>query len=207
MKLAIFGATGGTGRHLVEMGLAAGHEITVLARTPAKMEFQNPKLTVIEGDVLNLDQVMQTVKGADAVLSALGTSQNNPDGIISNGVKNIIQAMQANGVKRVIAISSLGVGDSKNQVPLAFKVIMKTVPALKKAMEDLEKMETHLQQSGLEWVIVRPSGLTNDPPIGNYKFGTDPKMKAGRISRADVADFMLKQLADNTFLRKAPAIT
>lgn len=207
MKLAIFGATGGTGRQLIEQGLAAGHEITALARTPAKLGLQNPHLTLVEGNVLNADQVMATVVGAEVVLSALGTSNENPDGMLPNGMKNILQAMKQHRVKRLIAISSLGVGDSKDQIPLAFKIAIQAIPLLKKSLRELDQMETIIQQSGLEWIVVRPGSLTNDPATGNYKFGTDPKIKPGRISRADVAAFMLKQMTDNTFLHKAPAIT
>jgi putative NADH-flavin reductase len=207
MKLTIFGATGGTGRQLVEQSLAAGHEVTALARTPAKLGLTHPKLTVVQGDVLNPAQVANAVAGANAVLSALGTSTDSPDGVLSNGVQHIIGAMNAHGVKRIVAVSSLGVGDSKDQIPLAFKLLIQTMPLLKKSLHELEQMETFLKQSNLDWIVVRPGGLTNDPPTGNYQFGLDRKIRPGRISRGDVAAFMLKQLTDDTFVRKTPAVT
>lgn len=207
MKLTIFGATGGTGRQLVEQSLAAGHEVTALARTPAKLDLQHPHLTIVQGDILNPEQVAAALAGADAALSALGTSNESPEGLLPNGMKNILQGMKTHGVRRIVAVSSLGVGNSRDQIPLAFKLVIQSIPLLKKSLRELEQMETLLQQSGVEWIVVRPGGLTNEPPTGNYKFGLDPKIKPSRISRADVAAFMLKQLTDDTFLRKAPAVT
>lgn len=206
MKLTIFGATGGTGRQLVEQSLAAGHEVTALARTPAKLNIQHPKLTIVQGDILNAEQVTTAVTSADAVLSALGITNENLDGVLPRGMKNILQAMKTHGVKRVVVVSSLGVGNSRDQIPLAFRIAIQTIPMLKKSLRELGEMEKVLQQSDVEWIVVRPGRLTDEAATGNYITGTDRKIKPGPISRADVAAFMLKQLTDDTFLRQAPAI-
>ena len=205
MNVAVFGATGGTGKQVVEQALAAGHHVTALVRDPAKLAINNQSLTIKRGDVLDPEQVFNTVSGADAVIVSLGNTANNPDGVVAKGTANVVDAMQKTGVARLIVVSSLGVGESKDQVAFAFKAIMATV--LRKAMQDKEAQEKLVKASGLDWTIVRPGGLTDGPRTGNYHYGMDPKITAGQVSRADVAEFILKQLTDTQFLRKAPAIT
>lgn len=205
MKLVIFGATGGTGLEVVKQALAAGHAVTALARSPDKLSLGNPALTVVQGDVLDPSAVERVVAGVDAVICSLGNTANNPDFVVSSGTQVIVDAMQKLAVRRLIVVSSIGVGDSKDQVPFFFKALMKTV--LKKAMQDKERQEQIVRASGLDWTIVRPGGLTDGPQTGVYKSGTDPKITAGQVSRADVADFVLKQLTDATYLHKAPAVT
>ena len=205
MKLALFGATGATGRHLVEQALVAGHTVTALVRNPAGVTTQHPSLTVVPGNVLTPADVTKTVQDADAVIVSLGNTANNPDLSVSNGTRIIVEAMQGTGVRRLIVISSLGVGDSKDQVPFYFKIVAKTI--LRKAMQDKEGQEQIVRASGLDWTIVRPGGLSDEARSGQYQSGTDPSIVAGRVARADVAEFVLKQLTDRTFVGKSPAIT
>lgn len=206
MHVAVFGATGGTGRQVVQQALAAGHRVTALVRNPDRLGIRHDDLTVVVGDVLDADKVTQTLAGADAVVISLGNTANNPDYIVSQGTQVIVDAMKRLGrPKRIVVVSSLGVGESKDQVPFAFKMLMKTV--LKKPMEDKERQEAIIKGSGLDWTIVRPGGLTDGPATGRYKAGLDPKIVAGQVSRADVAAFVLQQLTDDIYLRKAPAIT
>ena len=205
MKLAVFGATGGTGKQVVEQALAAGHTVAVLVRDPAKLAINNPALTVKRGNVLEPEDVFNTVNGADAVVVSLGSTSNNPDGVVAKGTANVVAAMQKSGIARLLVVTSIGVGESKDQVPFAFKALMATV--LRKAMQDKEEQEKIVKASGLDWTIVRPGGLTDGPRTGNYRYGIDPKITAGQVSRADVAEFILKELTDTQFLRKAPAIT
>ncbi len=205
MKIALFGATGGAGQQIIAQALESGHVIQALVRDPARLSHQNPNLSLITGDVLDPAAVAQTLAGTDAAIVSLGNTANNPDWIVSNGTQVIIEAMKQRGPRRLIVISSLGVGDSKDQVPFAFKMLMKTV--IKKPMEDKERQEQIVRASGLEWTIIRPGGLTNGPRTGNYRSGLDPKISAGQVSRADVAAFTLRQLDDTAFLHQAPAIT
>jgi putative NADH-flavin reductase len=205
MKLAVFGATGGTGKQVVQQALAAGHHVTALVRDPAKLDLIQPALTVRRGNVLEPEDVFNTVSGADAVIVSLGSTANNPDSVVSHGTANVVDAMQKAGVARLIVVTSLGVGESKDQVPFFFKALMAT--ALRKTMQDKEAQEKLVKASGLDWTIVRPGGLTDGPLTGQYRYGLDPKLVAGQVSRADVAEFVLKQLTDTQFLRKAPAIT
>jgi putative NADH-flavin reductase len=204
LTIAVFGATGGTGQAFSQQALAAGHHLRVLARTPSKLT-AHPRLTVVEGNVLQADDVAQTITGADAVFCSLGNTANNPDMVVTEGTRHIIKAMQAQNVARLIVISSLGVGDSKDQVPFFFKALMKTV--LKKAMADKEAQEALVKASQLEWVIIRPGGLTDEPASGEYQVSTGSNITAGRIARADVAAFALQQLTNNTSLGQTPAIS
>ena len=203
MKIALFGATGGTGQQLLEQAIKSGHQVTALVRDPAKLDRKNSALTVIAGNVLQPADVDKVVSGADAVICSLGNTSNNPDMMVTQGTRNIIDAMQRLNVRRLLVVSSLGVGDSKDQVPFFFKVLMKT--ALRKTMEDKEAQEAAVRASRLDWTIVRPGGLTNDPPTGTYRVGAD--LTAGRITRADVADFILKELTRNEYIQQTPGIT
>ncbi len=206
MKIAVFGATGGTGRQVVQQALTAGYQVTALVRDPAKLALDNDKLTVVTGNVLDAAAVEQSLQGADAAVVSLGNTDNNPDYVVSQGTQVIVDVMTRLGQpKRIVVVSSLGVGDSKDQVPFAFKMLMKSV--LRKPMEDKERQEALVKASPLDWTIVRPGGLTDGPPTGSYKSGLDPKIGAGQVARADVAAFVLKQLTDPTYLHKTPAIS
>jgi putative NADH-flavin reductase len=202
-KIAVFGATGGTGRQIVEQALAAGMQVTALVRDPAKLPIQNELFKLVKGDVLDPAAVESTVAGADAVFVSLGNTANNPDMIVSQGTAAVVAAMQAEGIRRLIVISSLGVGDSKDHVPLFFKAIIAT--ALRKAFQDKEAQEKLVMASGLDWTIVRPGGLSDGPATGAYRSG-DIKATGGTISRADVAAFALAQLQSLQYLHKTPGI-
>lgn len=169
------------------------------------MPISHPKLVITQGDVLDPAKVETAIRGSEAVIVSLGSTANNPDDIVSQGTGVVVKAMQKLGVQRLIAVTSIGVGDSKDQVPPAFKMLMTTV--LKKPMLDKERQEALIKASNLDWTIVRPGGLTDGPATGGYTAGLDPKIMAGQVSRADVADFVLKQLEDETYLHKTPAIT
>ncbi len=204
MKLAIFGATGGTGQELVKQSLAQGHEVTAFARTPEKLALRHERLRVVAGDVLDYAAVEQAVTGQDAVLCALGSPSLKANTVLSEGTQNIIQAMTAHKVRRFVCETSLGVGDSQGQPGFIFSNLV--VPLfLRHVMADKEIQESYIKASSLDWVIVRPGGLTNSPRAGNYRHGL-AKDISGRIARADVAEFMLKQVSDDTYLRKTPAI-
>lgn len=205
MKLALFGATGGVGRQILQQALQAGHSVRALARDPSRLSVQHNELTTVSGDVLDAGRVAQTLAGVDAAIISLGNTANNPDWIVSDGTRVIVDAMKQAGVRRLLVITSLGVGDSKDQVPFAFKMLARTV--IRKPMEDKERQEQIVRASGLDWTIIRPGGLTNGPPTGAYRAGLDPTISAGQVARADVAEFTLKQLDDLSYLHKAPAIT
>lgn len=203
MKMALFGATGGTGRQVLAQGLAQGHEVRALARAPEKLE-PAPGLEVIAGDVLDQAAVERCLTGTDAVICVLG-SHGGAQPVEAEGSERIIAGMQRLGIRRLIAVTSMGVGDSRDQVPGFFRVIMQLT--LKKIMAAKEVQEQLIRDSGLDWTIVRPGGLTDGPATGRYRSGVDKSIQATRVARADVADFVLRQLLDERYLRQAPAVS
>jgi len=249
MKLLIFGATGATGRQLVEQALQQGHEVTAFVRNPAKMTTQHEKLKVVKGNIMDCHSVGAAVAGQDAIFSALGvrfrwqiiviaivvsqilvrtiamprwlqlltdiglpvlallyTARTPP--LLSQATKCILAAMEREGTKLLICESSLGVGDSKGQLGPLYNYFIIPV-LLRHVFADKEVQEKAIECSHVDWVIVRPGALTNGPKTGNYRAGfpnTDKSIQA-RISRADVADFMLRQLTDPTYIGKTPGIS
>lgn len=205
MNLLIFGATGGTGRELTKQALNQGHTVTGFSRHAKELIDEFPNLRVIEGDVADKATVEEAVQGQDAVLSALGSSSLKRSPTLTKGVENIVQAMEQHNVRRLVYQSSLGVGDSRKQVSFLIRYIV--VPlVLRNAIADHEDKERIIKQSSLDWVIVRPAGLTDGDHTGDYRYGETIDLGA-KISRADVADFMLKQVSDDACLKKTPGVS
>ncbi|MBK1620450.1 epimerase [Lamprobacter modestohalophilus] len=203
MKIALFGATGGTGHQVLSQGLAKGYAFRALARSPDQVK-QADAVEVIAGDVRDPAAVERCLTGTDAVICVLG-SHGSAEPVEAEGSEQIITGMQRLGIKRLIAVTSMGVGDSRDQVPAFFRVIMQLT--LKKIMAAKEVQEQLIRDSGLDWTIVRPGGLTDGPATGAYLSGTDKSIKATRVARADVADFVLQQLLDDRYLRQTPAVS
>jgi putative NADH-flavin reductase len=219
MRLTVFGATGGTGRRLLERAIAEGHEVTAFVRNPSKMTARHERLKVTVGDAFDPGRVEEAVAGNEAVISVLSARQlsnplhprspGDPNGPASVGSENIVAAMKEQGLKRFVCQTAWGVGESKEDPGLAGSFFMKVLvpPLLRDEYADKEAQERIIRESELEWVIVRPMILTNGPWTNDYRVGVD--LKPGwrpYISRADVADFLMRQLTDDAFVRKTPAI-
>lgn len=206
MKVLVFGATGTVGRELVRQALEMGHTVTAFARDPSKLEIKHPSLEIIEGDVMDSALVDRAVAGHDAVLVALGAGTKGQ--VRSTGTCNIIQAMQRNGVRRLVCLSTLGVGDSRAHLNFYWKYIMFGM-LLRAAFADHVSQEEHVIRSGLDWTIVRPAAYTDGERTGNYRHGFPATAKGLKlkISRADVADFVLTQLADNGYVHMTPGVS
>lgn len=205
MKIVIFGSTGTIGRKLLEQALKQGHMVTAFARKPEKIELKSLNLKIIQGDVLNKADVEKAVDGQDAILCALGAGRKGK--IRAEGTKNIIDAMEKSDVRRLICESSLGVGDSRPMLNFFWKHIMFGL-LLREAYADHELQEKYVKQSKLKWTIVRPAAFTGGDLTKNYHhFEANAKNLKLKISRADVADFMLKQLTDETYLYKTPGLS
>jgi putative NADH-flavin reductase len=205
MKLLIFGATGGTGQQLVTQALAQGHTVTALVRRPEAVTTQHANLRMVPGDITDAAAVAGAIAGHEVVLSALGT-RGGPSALVE-GTRNILAAMQTHGVRRSLWVSSFGAGDSLQQMGwLSQTLIVKGF--LRQAILEKNAQERIIMASGGDWIIARPGGLTDGPLTGAYRV-TGPGDKVGRpaISRADVADFMLKNLTDDRFVRKAVGLT
>lgn len=209
MKVIIFGSTGGTGRQIIRQALEQGHDVTAFARSPEKLDQKHEKLQVIKGNVLDFSSVERAIQGQDVVLCSLGLPTiMDKSNLRANGTKNIIRAMEATGVKRFICQSSAGVGDSRDTLPFLMKYFI--VPfMLRRVWADHETQENYIKESQLDWIIARPAALTDDEHTGSYQqgFAADNKTVTSKISRADTADFMLKQLTDNNYLHKTPCIS
>lgn len=209
MKLFIIGGTGKTGREIIKQGLDQGHIITALVRNPNKLKFRNPDLTIIKGNVLSPVSFENSLQGHDAVLSALGHKRFIiKTSILSEGTKNVINAMKKHNIKRFICITSLGINDSRFKLGLYYTLF--TIPViLLFYFLDKAKQEKLIINSDLDWTIVRPGQLTNGKKRTNYKHGpnTGNYILTRMISRASVAHFMLSQLTDKTYIRKTPGIT
>ncbi len=211
MNLLIFGATGGTGRHLVEQSLAQGHTVTAFVRDPAKLGIAHVKLTVVRGDALDSAAVERAVPGHDAVLSTLGAPALKTGTIRSVGTSNIVRAMERAGVRRLVSQASLGYGDSRkvlDRTPFYFKYLI--VPfILRQGFADHLRQEEAIKRSRLDWIIVRPGILTDGGQTGVYRHGFPATERAitVAISRADVADFKLRQLTDDTYLHQTPGLS
>lgn len=208
MKIAIFGGTGRTGQYLVQHALADGYQVTVLARTPSKLGIQNAALTLVQGDVKNASAVEQTIQGAEAVISVLGPTNNVPTFEVSQGMTNILAAMNKQGIHRLIISAGAGVGDP-NDSPKLFNHVMNFLlkRMAKNVLADMSKVVELVRCSDLDWTVVRLPMLTDDPKTGNIKVGYVGKGMGPRIARADIAAFMLAQLNDKTYSRKSPAIS
>jgi uncharacterized protein YbjT (DUF2867 family) len=207
-RVLIVGATGGTGTQLVAQALERGHTVTAFVRDPARLRLEHPELQVIQGDVLDPASVHIAVRGQDAVLSALGHRRYYlPTRILSAGTRNILAAMAAHGVPRFVCETSLGLGDSAGRLGLWYTLFV--IPAvLPFYFWDKTRQERVIAGSGADWVIVRPAALTDGARRGRLRHGRNAGdfLLTRRVSRADVAAFMLDQLSSDTYLRTAPGV-
>lgn len=207
MKVIIFGSTGTIGRQLVLQSLQLGHQVTAFARTKEKLaDIEHANLNVVEGDVLDFTSVSIAVTGNDVVFCALGAGRKGR--VRSEGTHNIIKAMEAAGIKRLICQTTLGAGDSKGNLNFFWKRIMFGW-FLKEAYLDHELQEKYIKASSLDWTIVRPAAFTDGKLTGQYKhgFSADDQSIKLKISRPDVALFMLMQLNSLIYLKKTPALS
>lgn len=208
-RVLIVGATGGTGRQLVAQALERGYAVTALVRNPSRLRVEHPQLKVVQGNVLDPASVEAAMRGQEAVLSALGHKRFfYPTRILSEGTRNILRAMEAHGVSRLVCETSLGIGDSAGRMGLYFTFFI--IPLiLPFYFSDKARQERIIAASHVDWIIVRPGVLTNGPKRGRSRHGhrIGSFLWTVRISRADVAAFMLDQLASDTYLRSAPGLS
>lgn len=207
MKLAVFGASGRTGHHLVQQALDSGHEVTALVRTPAKLALQHPHLSIVQGDILDAQCVEAALAGAGAVISVLGPSSNKPEFTISRGMEHILSAMKRHNVRRIILSAGAGVREPEDRpkvIDRFFGLLLGLVS--KNVVADMQRVVQMVKASDREWTVVRVPMLTDEPARGSLKIGYVGDISP-RLARADMAAFMLRQVTDTTYLRKAPAIS
>lgn len=206
MKLIIFGASGKTGIELVAQSLEKGHQVTGFVRRPERLPIQHERLSLFTGDVFDPAAVEQAIRGQDAVICALGAGSDlKKTNVRTTGTINIINGMRSSGVQRLVVITAMGVGESWESLSLFNKFLFAVL--LKSARDDHEAQEAAVKQSQLAWTIIRPSGLTDEPPTGRYLSGENITAKTSRIARADVADLVLREIEEAAHIQKAVTIT
>lgn len=207
MKLAVFGATGGTGKHVVQQALEAGHEVVALARTPSKLDARDG-LQIVQGDVLDAASVEQVVAGADAVISALAPPNNEPNFVISQGMNLILEAMRKHEVQRLVVSAGAGVVMPKDKPTLVsrfFGVMLGLIS--KNVVADMEQAVRKVTASDRDWVVARAPRLTNQAGTGKIVAGYVGEGPGTSLTREDFARFMLEQIDSDTWLREAPALS
>lgn len=208
MRALIIGASKGIGLETTRQALDAGHHVRALARSAATITISNPNLEKIRGDALKTEDVEMALVGVDVVIQTLGIALGamfRPVHLFSDATRVLIAAMRSRGVKRLISVTGFGAGDSRASISclqqLPFQIVFG------RAYQDKSLQERLIKESGLDWTIARPGVLTGGARTGCYKILSEPsKWRNGIIARADVAEFLVRQIEDRTYLRQAPVL-
>jgi putative NADH-flavin reductase len=205
MKLTIFGATSATGKLIVQKALAMGYQVTAFVREESRLGMEHEKLKVNCGDALNGLHVESAVRGSDAVLSTLGP-KGKPAVMAAEATKNIISAMEKHGVQRLVVVSVAGIALSQDKrgfdpIGALIKILLKEV------FTDRENQIALLETSKVNWVAVRVPRLTDGPATGSVNAFYGKPSPSMKVTRTDLADFMLKQLTDDSWSRQAPILS
>ncbi len=208
MNILIFGATGGTGQELVKQSLEKGYNVSVFVRKDAsKLGELADKVTVFVGDVLDIISVKAAMPGQNAILVALGTIPGKKNEVLSMGTKNIVKAMQNSHVKRLVVETGAGLLENKEALPAMWRITF-NMPPMNTMFKDKIKQEQAIRDSKLDWTIVRPVNLTNGPLTSDYLTGEIIDLKlSSTVSRANVANFMVKQVESTDSISKALLIS
>jgi putative NADH-flavin reductase len=206
----IIGASRGIGLETVKCALKAGHIVRALARLARRIPVDHPNLTKVSADARDQTAVANALEGVDAVIQTLGIPGRDmmlrPVHLFSGATRVLIAAMKETGVRRLIAVTGFGAGDSRNRGGCLYNTAFHLF--LRRAYDDKDVQEDLIQGSGLDWVIARPVILFNGSRTGRYHVLVEPRSwRIGFISRADVADFLLKQIDDDAYIGKTPVLT
>ena len=209
-KIAVFGASGHTGKPFTDVALKNGYEVRALVRIPSKLEIQHPALQVIQGDVLDPAKVEETITGTDAVIDILGPDSNSPGDLRRTAGRHILQTMQKHNVKRLITLASLplGVVDKKDQLNLGLRIKMFLAKILlKEFSQDARQHASLITNTALDWTVVRAPGLANQPAQGTYRVGFVGSDMGNSITNADLAAFLLDELRNAKYIRQMPLVS
>ncbi len=209
MNITIIGATRGIGKETLTQAIEENHNVVALVRDTSKLDVEYDKLNIINGDFTNYDSVKESIKEADAVVVSVGAMPSRkPVTLFSEGTIILINAIKELNINPlVITVTGIGAGDSEGHGNFFYDKIFKPF-LLQKIYDDKNRQEEILRNEYNNWIIVRPGFLTNGSKIGQYQVYTDVEgVKAGKISRADVADFILKQAINPTYIKKTPLIS
>jgi putative NADH-flavin reductase len=207
MRILILGASGATGREVVRQALAQELDVTAFVRDPARLTVDGPTLRVVQGDVGDYAAVSGAVEGQEAVISTLGVSRPlHSDPVVIEGVRHVLRAMQDHSVRRLVYLSFIGVHDSRAAAGPMIRYVAKF--PLRHEIADHEAKEALIRRSHCDWTIVRAPKLSNRHATGRYRDGEDIVARGffPVLPRADVADFLLRQLRERTYVCKAPRV-
>jgi putative NADH-flavin reductase len=207
VKVLVFGASGGTGRQVVAQAAAQGHKVTAFVRTPS-LDTRSSEADSVQGDVRDPSAVTRAVAGQNAVICCLGSATPvRRDPALVAGITHIVGAMERLSVRRLVYLSFLGVRDGRSQLSLIGRLLVAPL-LLRNVVADHAAKEEIIRKSQLDWIIVRPPRLTNGPRRGSYRHGLDilAESTIPTISRADLAEFLLRQVGDDAYLHRAPAV-
>ncbi len=211
VNVTVFGASGKIGRHVVDQLLAGDHHVTAYVRNPDKVSLQHPKLTVVQGELDNRAAIARAIQDADAVISALGPTlkRSGTGSPVADGTRNIVAAMQTADVRRYIGLATPAIADERDRPTLKGKVL-RTMPrlAFPNALTELVGMSDAVRSSDLDWTIARITSPNDKAAKGTTRAGFLGRDKVGSaMTRADIAAFLVAQLADDTYLHSAPAVS
>lgn len=206
MRIIVFGSTGKTGKPLVQQALEAGHEVTAFARSPGKLSpLEHERLAVVEGDAKSASDVRAAVAGHEAVVSALSSGNDT----LTRFGRHVVAGMREHGVDRLVSLVGAGVGMPEDPKSLGRGIMLGLMKVVARGiLKDAERHAEMLRESGLEWTLVRPPRLTDDPWTGEYRHAPTMKLGPGeKIGRADLADFMLELATSDQYARQAPMVS
>ncbi len=208
MKIIVFGASGGTGIEVVKQALEAGHAVTAFVRNPAKVSLQHQQLKLVMGDVTDAAAVEKAIAGQEAVVSALGPSRPPVPGMMETSAQNLVAAMRKAGIRRLVSTTGAGVRDPQDQ-PKLIDHLMKGLLTLLagEVLKDSAANVAVIRASDLDWTIVRYPRLLNGKRTGEYRVGYLGKDSGSQLSRADGADFVVKELVAGRYIHQMPVIS
>jgi uncharacterized protein YbjT (DUF2867 family) len=215
MKVLVLGATGGSGREIVSRLLGAGHDVTAFVRDPARMETA-PRLTIVAGDATDADDVARAVPGHDAVVISLGQrpepfewlpgkGRSVPAHVCETGTRNILDAIPAGASPRLVVVSAFGVGDTQDAAPWYIRLYLSLF--MKELMADKERQEALLKGTDLDYLLVQPVALTDGPATGEWLADPGGRIRKQQVSRADMADFIVKELGEHRYRFQTVALS
>ena len=203
MRVIVFGATGKTGQLVLRSAIAAGHQVTAFGRSVDRLDIDDPALTVFKGDALDDDAVASSVAGHDAAIVCLGSTGLRDKTTLSAGTQTVVDSLVMHGIDRLVVMSAAGVGDSWKQIPWSSRLLFRSL--LRNLFADHHAQEAIVERSPLNWTVIRPGVLKDNPGTGNYTATNTGRIT--RIRRADVADCLVDQLSDTAHVRTAISVT
>jgi putative NADH-flavin reductase len=208
MHVLIVGASKGIGLETTRQALAAGHEVRAFARSAPAIPLSDPRLEKMQGDALKSGDVEAALVGVDVVIQILGVGLRDlfrPVHLFSDATRVLVAAMRSQGVKRLICVTGFGAGDSRASISCLQRLPFQIV--FRRAYEDKSLQEKLVKESELDWTIVRPGVLTSGPRTSHYRILSEPaQWRNGIISRADVAEFLVRQIGDRMYIHMAPVL-